>query len=145
MKIILHKKYKNSGIKKNQKIQLELDFKKIFSIIFQYHKNDKTIIFLNSPYKFKSKQHLFLSTSQWLPGLLTNKQHVYKNIDLCEKYSFVTKKPDLFIIFQDKLNDNLLKEILKLKIPIFMFGHSISNKLKYNRFILFIFRHIFKK
>lgn len=145
MKTILDKMHKNSDIKKNQKIQLELHFKKIFSIIFQYHKNDKTIIFLDSPYKFKNKQHLFLSTLHWLPGLLTNKQHVYKNNDLYEKYSFLTKKPDLFVIFQDKLNDNLLKEILKLKIPIFMFGHPTFNKIKYNRFILFIFRNIFKK
>ena len=59
MKTKICKMYKDFDIKENQKFELELHFKKIFSIIFQYHKNNKTIIFLDSPYKFKTKQHLF--------------------------------------------------------------------------------------
>lgn len=144
MKIKLCKTYKDFDTKENQKFELELHFKKIFSIIFQYHKNNKTIIFLDSPYKFKTKQHLFLSSSQWMPGLLTNKQYIYKNSNFPR--NFLNNSPDLFVVFNSKIHNNLLKETLKLKIPVFMLGHSTFklDTIKYNRFILFLFHNIFK-
>ena len=143
MKIKIPKMYKDFDIKENQKFQLELHFKKIVSIIFQYHKNNKTIIFLDFPYKFKTKQHLFLSASQWMPGLLTNKEH---NRNFYSKHFFSKKSPDLFIVFNSKIDNNLLKEISKLKIPVFMFGNLISrlDPIKYNRFIFFLFQNILR-
>jgi len=146
MKTKICKIYKDLGIKENQKFELELHFKKIFSIIFQYHKNNKTIIFLDSPYKFKTKQHLFLSTLQWMPGLLTNKQYIDTNSYLPRKHSFLNKSPDLFVVFNSKTDNSLLKEISKLKIPVFMFDNPIikSDMIRYNRFIFFLFKNIFR-
>ena len=143
MKNILFKRYKTLNSKENQISDLELHFKKVIEIIFQYHKNNKTIIFLDSPYKFKTKQHLFLSTFFWPPGLLTNKQFIHKDKSLYHRFSSLNKKPHLFVVFDHKLNDSLFKETLKLKIPVLMFFNSSfkAHKIKYNKFIYYLLRN----
>lgn len=167
MKIKINKIYRNFDTKENKKIDLELYFKKILSIIFQYHKNKKTIIFLGLANKLKNKQHIFLPEFYWARGLLTNKSSLFKYIKkstnlnnkiVLQQYFSLNKKPDLLVIFSSKLNNDLLKEASKLKIPVIFLGNDFVttynilyqipfkyNKLKYNKFLINLLYSVFLK
>merc|ERR1712024_102201 len=89
---------KINKIKRNiQSNILELHLKKIFSVIFEYHKNRKLIIFLGIPKKIKNKykrtfsktKHIFLPEYYWVNGLLTNKNSLFKYI---KKRIYLNKK-----------------------------------------------------
>jgi len=78
-----------------------LYLKQIFSIIFKYHKNRKTIMFLGVPAeivnKYKGKifrtKHIFISDNYWTKGLLTNKSAFVKglkkkNLSVLKNYTY---------------------------------------------------------
>lgn len=166
MKVQKNKIYKIFDKKENE-ISLELNFKKILSVIFQYHKNKKTIIFLGLPNRFANKQHLFLPQFYWIRGLLTNKRSLFKymkkainydNKNILKQYFSLNKIPDLFVIFDSKPNNALLKEALKLKIPVIFLGSQFTSRhkilyqislnkktIKYNKFITNLLYSILSK
>lgn len=143
----LEKKLFNSI--KNKK-DLSLYLKKAILTIFNYHKYKKTILFVGNfssknkifiNKKFKTS-HIFLSDSDWVYGMLTNKTSFIKSLKKkndkklkdynLQKYITKTKKPDLIVILNITHNNALIKESLKLKIPIISFV-----KNKFNNFILY--------
>ena len=120
-----------------------LYLKQVLTIIFKYHKNKKTIMFLGAPTeiinKYKKKifktKHIFISKNYWIKGLLTNKNAFvkglkkkkslnFKNLHI-QKYLKKKKKPNLLLIFNHKNKREILKEAAKLKIPVISF---ITNK-----------------
>lgn len=153
---------------------LEIYLKKILLIIFQYHLNNKKILFVgiskaiqnNYKNKLKKTKHLFLPNSYWIKGLLTNKITVFKYIkkrvnlftsDKIKNYFLFKNKPDLIVLFDVKIQADLLKEAAKLKIPVITLNFDIKNnkEVSYqlpvnnfrndNNFLLSLLNSIFKK
>ena len=152
-----------------------LYLKQVFSIIFEYNENKKTIMFLGVPLKiinnykrkiFKSK-HIFIPKNYWTKGLLTNKNSFSKGLKNkrmvsvknlhVRKYLAKKKKPNLLIIFNHKNKFEILKETTKLKIPVvslFDFDESNyvlypivsnENKIRYNHLIFYLLISLFKR
>ena len=69
--------------------------------------------------------HVFLPICFWVKGLIGNSKFVK-----LEKKNIEFSKPDLVIIFNDKINNDIIKEFTKLDVPIILFGSSkLSIKL----------------
>ena len=143
--------YKNSK-KKSYAIEylnkLKLHFKKILRIIYQYHVNNKVILFLGFPYSknknllnnLKISKHYFIPEDVWVNGFFINKHSIFKYLNFNSNKSKNMKSllnikvvPDLIVMFKFPSNYNMVKEILSLDIPIVCFEHSknITNKLTY--------------
>jgi len=152
-----------------------LYLKQVFSIIFEYNENKKTIMFLGVPSKiinnykkkiFKSK-HIFIPENYWTKGLLTNKSSFSKGLKnermisaknlYVRKYLAKKRKPNLLIIFNHRNKLEILKETTKLKIPVvslFDFDESNyvlypivsnENKIRYNHLIFYLLISLFKR
>ena len=124
----------------NKLDQLEVYFKKILTIIFQYHVNRKKILFLGVnkkiQKKFKKKikrtKHIFFPEHYWIRGLLTNYPNFFKSFKSkknssvynaiknrqLNKYLLFRKKPHLIVIFNQTPQPLIINEAIKLKIPI---------------------------
>lgn len=166
MKIKILKNYKynlfklnliKAKFKKNEPIdslvvslgQMELHFKKVLKIIYEYHINNKKILFVglfNKPLQTKFKKilkktnHSTIPNSIWVNGLLSNKSAIYRNLKLKrlknikkQRYNInsinsllsITKKPDLIVIFKRSLDSNVITEISKLQIPSISLNNTI--------------------
>lgn len=169
IKSIIHHKQKNKLIElqilksKMYKIYLEkkkietnkinLQFKKIAHIIYEYHINNKTILFINFPPKFeknlllfkKSIKHIFLSKENWINGFLNNK---FVDINFNKVKSNIKKKNnffDLIVIFNPK--DNIMSEKYNSSIPTIIvtdevFKHNNSPLFKQSYKILGYFKFL---
>jgi ribosomal protein S2 len=136
---------------------VEVYLKKALLVIFQYHLNNKKILFVGiskttqNKYEktLKKTKHLFLPDSYWIKGLLTNKVTVFKYIkkrvifftsNRVKNYFLLKNKPSLIVLFDAKIQSSLVKEAVKLKIPVIAFNsdmlHSngITYQLPVNRF-----------
>jgi ribosomal protein S2 len=143
--------YKNLK-KKNYDIEylnkLKIHFKKILRIIYQYHVNNKVILFVGFPYSknknllnnLKMSKHYFIPEDVWVNGFLINKNSLrkYLNFNLSKSKNMrsllnIKVVPDLIVMFKSPSNDNMVKEISKLDVPIVCFGNdnNIINKLTY--------------
>ena len=160
---------------KNKK-DLLLYLKKAILTIFNYHKHNKTILFVgNFSNKNKMlinkkllKNHIFLLNSNWIYGILTNKNSFIKSLQKnndkrlkdynLQKYITKKKKPDLIVILSMKNNQDILKEALKLKIPtislidnnfndfvLYPIKINTTSKIKNYNFILYLLNSILKK
>lgn len=124
--------------------------KKALLVIFQYHVNNKKILFLGENSHKKTK-HLFLPEFYWIKGLLTNKvtlfKYIKKRVNLfrpnkVKNYFLLKKKPDLIVLLNIKLQPLVEMEANKLKIPVIVLStekkksdsllHSIFKKNKLN-------------
>jgi ribosomal protein S2 len=127
--------------------QLEVYFKKVLTLIFQYHINRKKILFIGVNRKIQKKlkkklkktKHLFFPDSYWIRGLLTNYPNflrsfqskknssifnTIKNREL-NKYLLFRKKPHLIVMFNETPQPLILNEAVKLKIPIIALNYEI--------------------
>jgi len=160
---------------KNKK-DLLLYLKKAILTIFNYHKHNKTILFVgNFSNKNKMlinkkllKNHIFLLNSNWIYGILTNKNSFIKSLQKnndkrlkdynLQKYITKKKKPDLIVILSMKNNQDILKEALKLKIPtislidnnfndfvLYPIKINTTSKIKNYNFIFYLLNSILKK
>ena len=142
----------NSQVDKQQKFSLncyknlDLNFKKIFKIIFEFHKFNKTIVFVGFPdikkynfsLLFNKFNYIFLKENIWVNGVLCNSKYLipymnskrFKNFFKKEKIIFLKnfnnlvnlkKTPDLIILFNVKGNEHLIAEANKVKIPVISF------------------------
>ena len=136
LKLIKSKSYRN--IKNNiiDLNQIELYLKKSLNIIYRYHVNNKTIVFVGIPdyikkmFKpvLKKSRHVYLNENIWLNGLITNKVFIQKYIKKNRIYiPQIRKKPDLIVILDEKKEEKALKEANCLKIPVISIN---SNFLK---------------
>lgn len=160
---------------KNKK-DLLLYLKKAILTIFNYHKHNKTILFVgNFSNKNKMfinkkllKNHIFLLNSNWIYGILTNKNSFVKSLQKnndkrlkdynLQKYITTKKKPDLIVILSMENNQEILKEALKLKIPtislidnnfndfiLYPIKIDTTSKIKNYNFIFYLLNSILKK
>lgn len=133
--------------------KVELHFKKILQIIYEYHVNNKQILFIGAPISLQKKfstvlkktKHSLIPENIWVNGLISNKAAIFRNLNLKrlknikkQKYNIsninslltITKKPDLIIVFNKDLDSNAITEIYKLRIPIISLNNSSCFDLK---------------
>lgn len=141
LQILKSKLYKTSIEKKKiENSKIKLYFKKIAHIIYEYHINNKTILFVNFPSNLeknmmsikKNIKHIFLSKENWINGFLTNKA-VNINSKLIKNYntsnSKITRKNsffDLLVIF-NPTNNKVLNENSNLFIPTILITDELFN------------------
>lgn len=118
---------------------LELNFKKALFIIYQYHIWNKKILFVGVPYSNNSKflkvlirsNHSFIPKSIWLNGLIGNKNSISKQSRVSSHFKNFLKiqtNPHLIVLFNGSDSINLISEVVKLDIPIILFGGNSLQK-----------------
>ena len=111
-------------------LKFNIYLKHVLKIIYNFSVNNKTIWFIGfdsfidiNKLKLNSR-NIFLPTYIWSKGLLVNKKFVKK-----KNYSF--KNPDLVIVFNfNTKTSEIIKELIKLDIPIIIFGYVPKLSLK---------------
>lgn len=119
--------------------EVELHIKKILQIIYNFHINRFSIFFIGVPLSIqqilKKTNHMVLPQNSWVDGILANKSSIFKylkkkfqkqikeneNVNVLSLLLSVRKKPSLVVVFGKGLNKSLIKEVVKLKIPIIVF------------------------
>ena len=131
--------------------QTELELKKAISIIHRYHLNKKTIFFVGMPLilhkkfsKFlKKTRHLSIPEAIWVNGILSNKNAIFQSFKLkslkhIKKPNYkikkikplfhIDKKPNLIVIINPGMENNVSKEANKLRIPVIgLNSHLLKN------------------
>ena len=148
-------KPKTKKLNKYNKIleQIQIGFKKNLQIIYEYHINNKQILFIGFPMifnknLFKKTQHLFISNSIWINGILSNKISIFRYLNLKrlkqtknKNFRFnnlsnlleLKNKPDLIVFLDQNTNKKILNDVYKTRIPIITFNNKIlNNKLTYS-------------
>ena len=138
--------YVSKNLILNSYKNLDINLKKIFKFISDFHSFKKTIVFVgftdNTKYNFSllfnKFNYIFLKENIWVNGVLCNSKSLipymnskrFNNFFKKEKIIFLKnfnslvklkKKPDLIILFNTKGNENLISEAIKVKIPIISF------------------------
>lgn len=129
--------------------EIILNIKKITRVIFLFHKNRKTILFIGLPKNIETKvniktNHFAVPKILNLFGLFVNSS-VIKNLTFKH---FITRqeapilisklqnKPDLIVIFESIEKHAILKESYKARIPVIQFNENL-NKNKRDKFELY--------
>ena len=141
LQILKFKIYKNNIEKKKiEHNKIKLYFKKIAHIIYEYHINNKVILFVNFPSELenninslkKNIKHIFISKENLVNGFLTNKSvDIYSKLIQSSKESkFSNKKKffDLIVIFNPN-DDYVLNESYKLHIPTIFITNELLNNV----------------
>jgi len=109
--------------------------KKALHIIYNYHINNKKIVFIGTPlnisYKFKKllnkTEHILIPESMWISGLFTNNK--------ISKILFqLEKKIDLIVLLDFNSNKKAINEIYLTKIPLIFLNcdfKTLNNNLIY--------------
>lgn len=125
-RLVLFQILKSKIYKKEVKYyNVKLYLKKISKIIYEYHVNNKSILFLNFPNIIqkeinllidKTKHHCF-TNEHWYNGILTNQKSIWAK-----------NKIDLILVFNQNLKYylNQIKEINSFRVPVIL----INNDLK---------------
>ena len=147
--LIKSRSYKSNN--KNYTIspdKLESYLKKNLNVLYNFHKNNKKIIFKGVPVNLQKKfshilaktKHLFITEKIWIKGLLTNKNSLLKSIKKQKTFSHLNNinditniltlksKPDLIVIFNEEKELPAITESYKLKIPIITINSNITIK-----------------
>lgn len=132
---------------------IDINIKKIFKLIFEYHQYNKTIIFIGFPdikefnfsLLFNRFNYIFLKKNIWINGILCNSRYLIPYINSKRFNSFFNKEniiflknfnslvklkknPDLIVLFSGTDNKNVIFEANKLKLPIISFVSHSSDK-----------------
>lgn len=153
LKLIQTKIYKKSY---NNFIKIEdicSRTKKAMHIIYNYHINNKKILFIGTPMqihtasKFKTllneTQHIFIPESLWMYGLLTNQEMCFKRLsrgsnsikDKSSEMLFqLKKKSDLIVVLNSSSNKEAITEASISRIPVISLNYDfklLDNSLNY--------------
>lgn len=135
LQILKSKVYKTTIKKKFENNAIKLYLKKIANIIYEYHINNKTILFINFPSKLeknmlslkKNIKHIFLSKENWINGFLMNKS-VNKNSNKSKlKISSSKNFFDLIVIF-NPTNIDLFSKNYNSNIPTILITDELFNQ-----------------
>lgn len=123
--------------------QIIINFKKILQVIFQYHNQNKRILFVGIPKKLELKinsttNHVAVSDSFNIQGLISNNLNMNKQDIKHENkhrlFGFksllpkLSKRPDLVVLVSHDKKSNLLKECFVAKIPVVNFETENDSK-----------------
>ena len=126
------------GFSNNLLEQIEAYLKQILKITYEYHVHHFKILFIGFPIISKVKQkrllnftnHNFISEKSWISGILRNRFSILTYLKLIQSQNFskslqllltIKAKPHLVIIFNQKVEPNIVNEFYKLGIPILSF------------------------
>ena len=152
IKLLKAQTYKNKHNFKHLKIEnIEYKLKKILHVIYQFHINNKIILFIGVPtnlYKqmtqlLKGTKHIAIPHGIWLNGAITNHHTVLKyllrlkrsNKAQTEILFQLKKKADLIITLDKQNSKTILNEGSLSKITTISLGsdlNTLSNKATYN-------------
>ena len=129
---------------------LEVHFKKVFKIIFDYHINRRKIFFVGLP-QLKNKRikkvlkqtnHIFIPNLSWVNGFMHNKSVLLRNFikkRISNKnlslFLSIKKTPDLVVVFNPDKELGLIKEFSKFNIPVIIIGDKsgfFNSQILYN-------------
>ena len=103
---------------------LEVELKYLLRLIFEYHISNKKILFIGLNNKFTILKHnIFLPKALLGNDLLSSKTY---------SINLANNPPKLIVIFNSVSSDfNFIKSVVRLNIPIILFGYDyyISKKL----------------
>lgn len=138
--------------------QILVNFKQILQIIFQYHIQNKRILFIGTPKKIELKinnmtNHVAISRHFYIQGFISNISNVTSlNIKQEKKQKLFTlgyllpklaKKPDLIVwITCDKKKEDILKECHDARLPVLIF--ETNNKIPNTNLFFVSLNFIFK-
>lgn len=113
--------------------RLEIGFKKVLFIIYQYHIYNKRILFVGFPHTSDKKllsvllssNHIFVPRAVWKSGFLGNKESIskkYLNFFYFKKFLGLKYNPHLIVLFNEEKLQSIVPECKKLSIPTIYFG-----------------------
>jgi len=128
-KLLLFQILKSKIYKKEVKYDnIKLYFKKVAKIIYEYHINNKSILFLNFPDLIRKEidalinktKHYCFTNEDWYNGILTNQKSIW-----------LRNKVDLILIFNQNLKyySNQLKEINFLRVPVILINNDLNKSI----------------
>ena len=134
----LYYKKKSYNFKTNIKVT-ECYLNKISQIIYNYHINNKKILFIGFPKNFrqllKTTKHYLISQNIWVNGTLSNiaKQNFSNTTKFNSNYKLISKlqgKLDLIIIYNLDSKATAIQESYLTRIPVITLSENleISNK-----------------
>ena len=127
--------------------QTEAYLKQVLRIIFEYHLCQFRILFIGFPVVSKIKQtklthltsHNFIPEKLWINGIFRNRFSILTYLKLIQSQNFskslkllllVKTKPHLVVIFNQKIETNMINEFYKAGIPILSFNWNFINTSK---------------
>ena len=127
--------------------QIEAYFKQVLKVIYEYHVWQFKILFIGFPVIPNIKQtkllcftnHYFITEKSWVSGIFRNRLSILTYLKLAQSLSFsksikllltVKTKPHLVVVFNQKIENNLINEFYKAGIPIIYFNWDYLNKFK---------------
>jgi len=128
-RLVLFQIVKSKIYKKEVKYyKVKLYLKKIAKIIYEYHVNNKSILFLNFPDIIQkeinilinnTKHHCF-TNEHWYNGILTNLKSIWPK-----------NKIDLILIFNQNLKyySNQIKEINFFRVPVVLINNDLKQSI----------------
>lgn len=113
--------------------RLEISFKKVLFVIYQYHIYNKRILFIGLPIStdksflnvLLKSNHIFVPRFAWKRGFLVNKDFISKkslNFSYFKKFKDIKENPHLVVIFNEEKLHNIVPECQRLHIPTIYFG-----------------------
>jgi ribosomal protein S2 len=119
--------------------QIIINFKKILQVIFQYHSQNKRILFIGIPKKLelkinKTTNHVAVSKFFNIQGLISNNANVNMQNTKHRLFGFksllpkLSKRPDLVVLISHDKKQNILKECFVAKTPIIHFETNNESK-----------------
>lgn len=124
-RLILFQIIKSKMYKKEVKYHnTKLNFKKAAKIIYEYHVNDKSILFFNFPGIVQKEinllidktKHYCLTNEQWYNGILTNQKSIW-----------LKNKIDLVLVYNQNLKcySSKIKELDFFRVPIVLINNDL--------------------
>lgn len=142
----IYKKNIYSRINTNQ---IQLYFKKIIHIIYEFHISGKKILFLNFPKKiekkivknFKQQKHLFINTENFFNGIISNQKINFKQVSQLQKFIKNNSKKkiplqklvDLIVIFNPLSLFNSDKNLYISKIPTITINENFHSNINFKQ------------
>ncbi len=145
LKLIETKIYNKEQYLENIKIEdIEYRLKKICYLIYKYNVFNKRILFVGLPFNItlklqeliKNTKHIFIPTSVWLSGAISNKNTNFSNLlktknttknQISELLFQLKKNIDLVIIINDSNNsDEILNEGYVARIPVVLLNTNLN-------------------
>ena len=136
-----------NGFSNNVLEPIEAHLKQALKIIYEYHVYQHKILFVGFPVISKIKQiklihftnHHFISKNSWINGIIRNRFSILTYIRLIQSQNLSKKlnllltikaKPHLVVIFNQKIETNIINEFYKAGIPVLFFDWTSLNAFK---------------
>lgn len=139
--------FDNVNLSQNILEQIEAYLKQVLKVVFEYHVWQFKILFIGFPIVSKMRQmklvhftnHDFITEKSWTNGIFRNRFSILTYLKLAQSQNFsksvellltVKTKPHLVVVFNQKIENNLINEFYKAGIPIIYFNWDSLNQSK---------------